>query len=410
MRTLIIFLIGLLWLQPTTPPDEWTAWLRGKGAVFLIDSHGNEIQKVEMPSDADHYVRDIGISHDGKLIAYVLTDTYSQSIMQLRVYDTETQSIRLQYDLTLEGPGQFWNDSFLSSNNFSPDDSTFVIGDFNGQAYGWRILVFNLESGTLERTLTADKTLPFHPKIEGQIPIIFRFTGTMLTYGITSFGNFPSQPDKALRSSFDWDMTTDTLSENCAYTHIPYATFEPTGEAIVTGIEPDLDYIPDSDLTGNGQYTLEFYDSSKQIWQVFYQNPDFLAEGVTFIQNGERIILWGKPQSEKNGSLRRLVIIERDGSVVDQLEVIGVPHVQATNNGFIYTTYYDVTPWSNQVVYVNTRREHPFADQTIVMESKTDEQLTILWAKDNATLPLPDFVPWGNLMQYWSFSCPANNG
>jgi hypothetical protein len=101
-----------------------------------------------------------------------------------------------------------------------------------------------------------------------------------------------------------------------------------------------MGYYVESDIDLGGEYTLEFYDPNENTRQVFYQNHDFMPHAPVFVQNGERIALWGNPDRE---DLRhnRLEVIERDGTIVDQLDIDGPPIIRAVNDGFLYTIYID---------------------------------------------------------------------
>lgn len=410
IRFAIILLLCAAWVQPAASTDEWTAWLVYRDAV-LVDSHGKELQRITLPvPEGQRLWYWPGISHNGKLFAYIsVADPWDEAkVAQLRVYDTASQQVRLVYDFPFTEENS--NIFFSGSSNFSPDDTQFAIGYDTGKRPGWRIVVFDLASGAVVRALTRASTPPSVSKIWGNVPIIVHFTHDDLTFSITPPVHVLKTREILTHRSIDWHLSSNVFSENCQNTYPWYTSmFDPTGEVIETGTHPTSDNVPHSSVEKDTIFTLEYYNPTSHQWQVFYESR-FSLYGATFVQNGERIVIVidaTTASSKKRAT--RLVIIERDGSVVDQLDVEGSVDIEGTNDGFVYTLDEDRVGWVTKLTYVNTRSAAPFAHQSVIFESKPDELLRVWWAKSNTEAPLPQYMPWGNRMS-WKPDCPTNQG
>ena len=404
MRVAIILFI-LLGVQSVEAEntEHWTAWLYHSGTVLLINESGKELQRITLPVPQGQRVWEITASHNGQRIAYT-SATESFDAAQLRVYDTQVRQLLLEYDLQYD-PSTILNHVLQSSSIFNLDDTAFAFAPYNGEPDGWSIYVFDLESGALTRTLTRQTADTFVQRIAGNEPLLYNFVDDTVTFLLIWEGRVT--PDTELLSSVDWNFTTDTFSENCAYTHIGHDTLEPSGLVVESAVHPDLGYVPDVDVDMT-PYALEFYDPETHGRQVFYRSSEFLPRNPTFVQNGERIAFWGHPEDVKPG-FERLMIIERDGSTVDQLDVLGRPTIKGVNDGFLYTTLYDVSGWVSKLTYVNTRGETPFTHQSVIWESQPDEFFRLVWAGSEHETPVADLMPWANYMTY-SSNCPPYRG
>jgi hypothetical protein len=406
MRFAIILLI-LLGIRTTEAQDtdHWTAWLRLGSDVVLIDSSGNELQRITLPVIKGHRSGNTHMSSDGQLISY-MSSNESFDALQLRVYDTITNNLRLTYDLNYN-VGVTEKNLFYTSNRFSLDSASLALAQHNGEPDGWRILVFDLSSGEIIHSLMGDTAPEIVKRLDGNEALMYRFADDTITFALAAPWNYPSGSDKTSQLSMDWHILSDTFTENCAYSHLDHGTFEPSGVVIESMIHPDLGYVPDSDIPRT-PYALEFYDSETNWRQVFYKSGEFQPHSPTFVQNGERIVFWGNPYPE-NAAMRRLVLIERDGTIIDQLNVLGDLSITSTNNGFLYRAFYDVAGWETKLVYVNTRNDLPFAQQSVILESKPDESLRVLWAGSDNLTPIADFMPWADYMSY-DPGCPPYRG
>jgi hypothetical protein len=397
-RIAAICCVFLVWLLQIEETDTWTAWLYGGGEVILINEQGDELQRITLPVMEDQHILHVGAAHNGLLIAYISINESSYDAAQVRVYDTQTNQLRVDYSLSFN-TNSLWNGMLLGSSNFNADDTLFAVGQNNGEEGGWSILVFDLATGEVIQILTADRVPRTILRSAGIQPLIYRFADDTITFAAVSYWDYPSGPESAFRWSINWHLPTDSFSENCLYTHLNHGTFDPTGEVIESAIHPYLGYVPDSDIQGDGPFALEFYDTEAHWRQVFYGTRDFLLYNPTFVQNGERIVVWGDPSPDGLG-VNRLVLIERDGIVVDQADIVGSPFIRGTNDGFVHITFYDVSDWVSSLTYVNTRGETPFAHQSVIWESQPNQYLKVVWAASENPAPLASFMPWGNRMTY----------
>jgi hypothetical protein len=387
--------------------DTWTAWLFGQGDLIQINSNGTQLQRVRPPRHENDYFVASAFSHDGTLFAYI-TLSRELDIARLRVYDTQSEQLRLNVEFpNVNYPP--WSLMLRDSRNFSPDDRRLAIGYPNPAYSDWSIAIYDLETGELINTLDRSAVPTWYSRPSGTAPTIFQFTASAITFLPIDVWSSQDTSIPLAEWSANWHFETGQFSENCAFTYLEQGVFEPTGEVVEAAIHYELGYIPDTDIVTDGIYTLELYIPKMRGRQVFYQNRDFLPTGITFVQNGERLVVQGRVDLDKAG-LSRLVLIERDGTLIDQLDVTGEVNVQATNNGFVYTSFYDVSGWVSDLIYVPTRnRAEPFEHQSVVWSSEPETYASVKWARSDVRAPLADFMPWGDRLSYLN-NCPPNRG
>jgi hypothetical protein len=384
--------------------ESWTAWLHNFNTIIQVDQNGQVLQQITLNAADGYQIQSAGASHDGRIIAYVVVD-YATFSARFYLIDAQTGQVRLKHDLPTKD-GFYGEYTVMGSENFSLDDTAFALPEY-GESDTWRILIFDVQTGTITHTLSGETFNNSVRGMDANSAIIYRFDKETVTFVPVTTWNNPLSPENAFRWSIDWHTAADTFSENCAYTHANHDTIEPSGLVIESAIHAGLGYVPDADVTTT-PYALEFYDPETKGRQVFYRSSEFLPHNPTFVQNGERIAFWGDPQAENSG-LRRLVIIERDGSIIDQVDVLGTPTIKGVPNGFLYTTIYDVSGGVSELTFVNTRGNNPFADQTVIWESQPDELFRVFGADSESEVLTTDVIPWADYMSF-NPNCPPYRG
>ncbi|MEQ8673848.1 MAG: hypothetical protein RLP44_12610 [Aggregatilineales bacterium] len=385
-------------VQQNDERERIVAIMRNSGSIVVIDSEQEDVQEIPLPVSENYQTRDVAISHNGVFVVYSSRNSTTRAI-QIRVFNRLTGAVQIEYDI--QGDDAF---IYLRASNFSTDDSKLAVGYYDSVLGSWKIVVFDLESGELIRTMT-DGDFPNTYIHHGQYPFIYHFANDTITFINTTPFDSPGDFENASYDTLDWDFTTDTFSPNCVYTHLDQITYNPTGEVIETAIQRDLVETGDADVPTYGAYVLQLAEGNTR--QVFFQNVTPL-DSAQFVQNGERIVTWAR--STENPSAYHMILIERDGTVIDELDVIGHPQVRSTHDRFVYRLYQDTTGWVIDFVYVNTRESAPFANRTILWQSDHDRYYYSLeWADEGIDDDLPDHMSWGDVMSY-TINCPRSHG
>jgi hypothetical protein len=344
--------------------SDWTAWIMtnvdDQPTSLAISSSGEVVAEIAPPIPHGYERGGMrAVSASGRYVAYSVYagDIYQPSSVGVTVYDTETDDIIFTYQIIDE---YFWDNGTAV---FSEEETLFA---FSYSLYspdltvlaGWRLLVFDLETGTIAHELAPDDDDDeATPSCLGCTPLVQRFVRGEVTFQLTNL-----QIEDFARP-YVWDLSSDTFVHDPGYDYFYFDIFLPTDEVIYARYDARFAPADQSLLTdGPPDYfytpnTLWVSGPSRRGEFPFYTRLGWFASRPTFIQNGERVLL-GASLIGGQSSDYQLLVINRDGTSVDEYEPLNHDPWDAvfanTPDGFIH-----LDPESSTLWHVNTRQQ-PF--------------------------------------------------
>jgi len=350
----------------------WRAWLfNGTDQLVLVDGERQAIREVILPLTENHPdVLSIAAAPTGDVISYVARDGNSSAYERV-VLDTVTGDTR-----TIENRTSQRGISGRAA--FDPTGRYLVYTDAVEQA----IKVLDLRNGSSPFVLdTSAPDLPFNQVVTTDIvPMVMRFDGERVWFYIGS------DPDPTVITGkpgrgYIWYVRTNTVSESAAYPAPYTTTFAPTGETLTVVRD------------GSGE-RVEVYDPVFGARWPFYANTllPTSVDGVTFVQNGERVLY------QSTAAIPVDLLVRRDGTIERVLRPINRISPHPTADGLIYILFDEDR---SELVHVDTRR---LLSDRVIWQG--EGFWTIIWV-DTGTRTLPAYEPWAVLSEPITYDAPV---
>jgi SH3-like domain-containing protein len=365
----------------------WTAWLYNEadGRMTQVNAGGQVMSEfvVTLPPGFDRYPRRVALGRGGSPFAYI---AYNSATFQGQIVVANRDKITAAFSLPLTIADSF--EFIADENNFNADNSALALG-YSLQGGGWAVIVMDARTGAVTQTLRHDTALVAAlglPATPGLTPVVRRFQGRDVTFTLVQSGTEGASE----YNSYTWNLDTNLLAQNFAFTALDSDTFPLTGEVVMS--------LPDKRLANQSASFTFFQANSLQVYNPsdgarypFYNMPDATLFRPRFVQNGE-LILFSATTAGSSGE--RWIIIRRDGSFVGSLPTISLSDVRGLPDGFIYTTG-NFTPNATTLVYVNTRGA--LNAGTPLWTSPANASPIIVWAGTDTLTAQVAFSPWAKL-------------
>jgi WD40 repeat protein len=379
--TLLSFILAIG--SASTQDSAWTAWMYDAfhGHLVRVNSDGDVLQDFTLRQASEEYVRNVSVSPSGTLLTYV------SGARQLVIYNTTSQTEQQVIEL----PSLF-TDSISVHPRGSPfnEAETMIALGYMLDNQRWQIDVYDTTSGALQYRLPGDEpAMPFYlgEYESALVPVIQRFEGSRVVFTITVLTvNGDWRYD-----SFEWDFTAREIRRNLAYTSLDSDTFTPTGEVV--------NPVQDNTLHNQaGSFASAVQQNSLQAFSDFYIYPFYNATDESlssprFVQKGERIAVNGSTAS----GVASIVLLERDGTLVDQLETIYMSNVYGLSDGFVYTMNTPSATQNTSLLYYVKTRDGGLDNNRLIWSGESGPTYDLIWARDTQQAPLAEFTPWAAL-------------
>jgi hypothetical protein len=372
LKRLLNLLPFLLEIGSASAQDAaWTTLMYDAFHCHLVrvNSDGDVLQDLTLPVASEDYVRNIAVSPSGTLLAYV------SGAFQFVIYDSAAQAERAVIEL----PSIVTNSiSMNPRGDIFNEDETLVTVAYTLDDGHWQLYVYDVTTGNTQYTLRDDNAAM--PQFLGEYefplgPIIQRFDESRIVFTVsvlTADGDWRY-------ANFQWEYAIDAVMFNLAYNSLDNDTFTPTGE-VVSPLEDDPQH------------------NALQAFSDFYIYPFFNAQDAAlssprFVQNGERIAV----NSATTSNVASILLLERDGTIVDQLETIYISNVFGLNDGFVYAMNTPSATQNTTLLYYVKTRDDTLDDSKLIWSGESGPSYDLIWARDLQQAPLAEFTPWGAL-------------
>jgi hypothetical protein len=391
-KWLLLILFCLFFaLQPHTEAQDsfWRVWLHEPAGrhLMMVEDTGEVLQDITLPvPDLSYSIvsRTVGISHDGNLIAYFLTNETGNIIFQL--YDVAAMTMYSEiYTPPLTNYGRTSLDIVGGSKVFSIDDIYLAVA-VQMDAY-WEIVLIDTTTRTVVSTLRSSDTIASAAEVgDGYgLPAI-----QAVDSDTVHFSYIDSMDGSGRYRSFVWKTSTSELSETNLYPHLASDRFEPTGEALVSyqneSYPNNLELIEGIPIQLN---VIQVNTPTNPPFVWFNNESSSLA--ASFVQNGQRIMVWGW---DVQSFEPHWALLERDLTVLHSAappwEFYGLAGV---GDGFLYIAT-NVTAGGEPALIHHNTEDGTLDNVENVWISSNNNFVEIAWVEDVRFELAGDFLPW----------------
>lgn len=397
MKRRLIFLLffGLFFIvqgQVTAAGPYWRVWIHEVAGrhLTMVEDTGTVLQEITLPLPDLSYStvsRNVGISHNGNLIAYFLTNTSGNIVFEL--YDVAAMTMYSGlYTPPVTTYGRTSLDIIGGSRVFSVDDRYLALA-VQVDSY-WEIVVLDTTTRTIVAALTSSDAIVTDPSMRDGygLPAIQEVRNNQL-----HFSYIEGMEGQPRTRSFVWNWASTSLTETNRYPQVGADLFEPTGEvlaayqnesypnqlALIEGIPIQFNVVQVSDAAGNPPF----------IWF----NNEGSSLSATFVENGQRVLVMGY---NVLSGFRNWALIERDLTILHS-DVPPWETYSATGvgDGFIYLATNVLASGEPVLMHHNTTAG-TLSNLASVWTGPAGTYLEIAWVSDiRSSEALPEsFLPW----------------
>jgi hypothetical protein len=367
----------------------WRVWLHEPSGrhMTMVEDTGAVLQDLTLPLPDLSYStvsRNVGISHDGNLIAYFLANDVGNLVFEL--YDVAAMTMYSGiYTPPVTTYGRTSLDILGGSHVFSPDDRFLAI-TVQIDSY-WEMVVIDTVSRTVVSTLRSSDSIVTDPTMsEGYgLPTAQKVDSTSVHF--TYVEGMEGAPRYR---SFVWQRSTNTLTETSLYPHLGLDRFETTGEELVAY---------QNEAYPNRLAEIEGIPIQMNVVQVntptepsfVWFNNESSSLSAIFVENGQRVLVrgWDAVSYEPHWALyeRDLTTLHSDVPPWSFFSAAGV------GDGFIYVATDLVASGEPALIHHDTTAG-TLDNLASVWVGTAGMYMEIAWLEDVRFELAGDFMPW----------------
>ncbi len=393
MAYLVLLALLLLASQTYAQGSPWSAWLYEQltGTMTLVNSDGAVLDNFVLPSEVGYsYSRNVSVSDNGNLFAYVVSSGADPFPGFLYIYDRAADDVR--YAFEMDSTPTHSLDFSASNLNFSADGTTFAFSYANSDMSRWWILSIDLTVFTVEGIRGSDP-LPLSLGLRSDflLPVVqYNRDGQVIV--TTVFLATEGLPEY---DAYTWDVAATTMTPNPVYRTLNTDTFLPTGEVIFPLEDARLPMDTSEAFMFFQLNTLQVYDPAIGGRYPFYTDSTTSFYSARFVQGGERILA-GSANAE---GVQSWSLLERNGTLVGEFTADNPYSTAGVLDGFLYTSNNLDSERRPQLLFVNTR-DGLDASETgaaIWTGAIRDSLVSVVWTSDLLAVGTTPVTAWAQL-------------
>ena len=379
MRRWLLLIIALLLAPPAALQAQatpWSAWLYNPNGVMTHVRSDGAVHDLLLPTvQGQGYPERVAVSRAGDLVAY-MTSNPQLNAHRLVIFNLTTESVAADTVVT---------DLFANSLAFQASPTVFSeagselalgLAPLDGV---WKLIILNTRNGATLTELRADAQTVLDaglPSGPGIVPIVRHYQNGEIGFDLQA----TAEADETLGSYF-WNPIANQIRVNDLYPGDGANLLTSTGEVVVTGYESQLPALDAA--VANAIYA---YAPSTGRRAPFYTDPSRALARPYFIQNGERVLVYGLSADGSSA----WSVVERSGALVDSAQ-FSATDLFGLADGFMY-----LTPDDAAMLMLANSRDGVDAGQPVGM-APAGARIQLAWAGDDAALPAAAPLPWVDL-------------
>ncbi|NJO82262.1 MAG: hypothetical protein HC828_05265 [Blastochloris sp.] len=404
----ILFFSLMVVLAVTTAAQDdlpdWTIWfMEADQTISEVNLNGEALRTITLTTTTDIY--GVTVSPSGTHIAYITVEENEDAIsgLTMYIYDVAAGEVITTQAFFYPAEGYQGPLPLATPVLFNEVNSQVAMQASYPGILDWEIAVINYASGEVQ-TLRPDMMSDLLPEVSPEAGVLV----DLLSYDdlVVTFRLIPAMVgDREQTVTYQWN----TVDGAIVPVDLPWAaasTFDRSSDGDIIWPEYDEAFpyavSDDGSMYGAVSYNIiKSYDPVTNTTFTVYNNAEKVIVDVTFIQNGERLLVTlfdpaADARMPQDGISH--LVMERDGTVVgESVDIPAVDIVLSTPDGFVYRGTLP-SPFISITAAVITRDGNVLVHEPRALATSLPQEpvRSVIHIQSSTSVPT-EFVPWADL-------------